>query len=32
MKKQFLLMAVAAMFSITAVHAQGGAGQRMTPE
>ncbi|MEO7306074.1 MAG: hypothetical protein ABIR78_04050 [Ferruginibacter sp.] len=32
MKKQFVLMAVAAMFSITALHAQGGGGQRQTPE
>jgi len=32
MKKQLVLMAFAAMFSITAVHAQGGGGQRMTPE
>ena len=32
MKKQFVLMAIAAMFSITAVNAQGGGGQRMTPE
>ena len=34
MKKQFLLMVLAAMFSITAVNAQGGGGggQRMTPE
>lgn len=31
MKKQFVLMVVAALFSITAVNAQGG-GQRMTPE
>lgn len=30
MKKQLVLMVMAAMFSITAVHAQGG--QRMTPE
>jgi periplasmic protein CpxP/Spy len=32
MKKQLVLMAFAAMFSITAVHAQGGGGQRQTPE
>ncbi|MEP7106439.1 MAG: hypothetical protein ABI760_00625 [Ferruginibacter sp.] len=32
MKKQFVLMAVAALLSITAVNAQGGGGQRMTPE
>ena len=32
MKKQLVLMAFAAMFSITAVNAQGGGGQRMTPE
>src|SRR6478735_4069429 len=33
MKKQFGLMVMAAMFSITAVNAQGGGGgQRMTPE
>ena len=32
MKKQFVLMAFAAMFSITAVNAQGGGGQRMSPE
>jgi periplasmic protein CpxP/Spy len=32
MKKQFVLMAFAAMFSITAANAQGGGGQRMTPE
>ena len=33
MKKQFVLMAIAAMFSITAVNAQGGGGgQRQTPE
>jgi hypothetical protein len=32
MKKQLVLMAIAAMFSITAVNAQGGGGQRMTPE
>jgi hypothetical protein len=32
MKKQLVLMAIAAMFSITAVHAQGGGGPRMTPE
>jgi periplasmic protein CpxP/Spy len=32
MKKQFLLMAFAAMLSITAANAQGGGGQRMTPE
>lgn len=31
MKKQLVLMVIAAMFSITAVNAQGG-GQRMTPE
>lgn len=31
MKKQFLLMVMAATFGITAVHAQGG-GQRQTPE
>lgn len=32
MKKQLVLMAFAAMFSITAANAQGGGGQRMTPE
>jgi acyl-CoA reductase-like NAD-dependent aldehyde dehydrogenase len=32
MKKQLLLVVIAAMFSITAVNAQGGGGQRMTPE
>jgi protein CpxP len=32
MKKQLVLMAIAAMFSITAVNAQGGGGPRMTPE
>jgi periplasmic protein CpxP/Spy len=32
MKKQLVLMAIAAMFSITAVNAQGGGGQRVTPE
>ena len=32
MKKQLVLVAIAAMFSITAVNAQGGGGQRMTPE
>ncbi|MBK6378843.1 MAG: hypothetical protein IPF72_03510 [Chitinophagaceae bacterium] len=32
MKKQIGLMVIAAMFSITAVNAQGGGGQRMTPE
>ncbi len=32
MKKQFGLMVLAAMFSITLVNAQGGGGQRMTPE
>ncbi|HEX2684683.1 MAG TPA: hypothetical protein VHL77_12150 [Ferruginibacter sp.] len=32
MKKQLVLVAFAAMFSITAVNAQGGGGQRMTPE
>jgi hypothetical protein len=32
MKKQLVLMAIAAMFSITAVNAQGGGGQRQTPE
>ena len=32
MKKQLILMAFAAMFSITAANAQGGGGQRMTPE
>jgi hypothetical protein len=32
MKKQLVLMAIAAMFSITAVNAQGGGGQRMKPE
>lgn len=32
MKKQIVLMAIAAMFSITAVNAQGGGGQRQTPE
>jgi hypothetical protein len=32
MKKQVVLMVMAAMFSITAANAQGGGGQRMTPE
>jgi hypothetical protein len=32
MKKQLVLMAFAAMFSITAVNAQGGGGMRQTPE
>ena len=32
MKKQLVLMAFAAMFSVTAVNAQGGGGQRMSPE
>jgi len=32
MKKQFVLMIVAALFSITMVCAQGGGGQRQTPE
>jgi hypothetical protein len=32
MKKQLVLMAMAAMFSISLVNAQGGGGQRMTPE
>jgi periplasmic protein CpxP/Spy len=32
MKKQLGLMVMAAMFSITVVNAQGGGGQRMTPE
>lgn len=32
MKKQFVLMVFAALFSITAVNAQGGGGQRQTPE
>ena len=32
MKKQLVLMVIAAMFSITAVNAQGGGGQRMTAE
>ena len=32
MKKQLVLVVMAAMFSITAVNAQGGGGQRMTPE
>jgi periplasmic protein CpxP/Spy len=32
MKKQLVLMAFAAMFSITTANAQGGGGQRMTPE
>lgn len=32
MKKQFVLMLFAAIFSITAVNAQGGGGQRQTPE
>ena len=32
MKKQFLLMAFAAMFSITAFAQGGGGGQRMSPE
>ena len=32
MKKQIVLMVMAALFSITAVNAQGGGGQRQTPE
>jgi hypothetical protein len=32
MKKQLVLMAIATIFSFTAVNAQGGGGQRMTPE
>jgi hypothetical protein len=32
MKKQFVLMAFTAIFSTTAANAQGGGGQRMTPE
>lgn len=32
MKKQFVLMAIAAVFSFSAVNAQGGGGQRMTTE
>ena len=32
MKKQFVLMFFAAIFGFTAVNAQGGGGQRMTPE
>ena len=32
MKKQLVLMVMAAMFSITVANAQGGGGQRMTPE
>jgi periplasmic protein CpxP/Spy len=32
MKKQFVLMVFAALFSLTAVNAQGGGGQRQTPE
>ena len=32
MKKQLVLMVMAAAFSITAVNAQGGGGQRQTPE
>ena len=32
MKKQLVLMAFAAMFSITVVNAQGGGGMRQTPE
>lgn len=32
MKKQFVLMVMAAVFSITIVNAQGGGGQRQTPE
>ena len=32
MKKQWVLMAMAAVLSITAVNAQGGGGQRMTAE
>lgn len=32
MKKQFVMVVMAAMFSITAVKAQGSGGQRMTPE
>lgn len=32
MKKQIVLMTMAALFSITAVNAQGGGGQRQTPE
>jgi len=32
MKKQFILMLFAAIFSLTAANAQGGGGQRQTPE
>ncbi|MBC7889945.1 MAG: hypothetical protein H7Z13_18875 [Ferruginibacter sp.] len=32
MKKQFVLMVFAAIFSFTSVNAQGGGGQRQTPE
>lgn len=32
MKRQFVLMLFAAIFSLTAVNAQGGGGQRQTPE
>jgi periplasmic protein CpxP/Spy len=32
MKKQFVLMLFAAIFSLTAANAQGGGGQRQTPE
>lgn len=32
MKKQIVLLVLAAMFSIAMVNAQGGGGQRMTPE
>jgi len=32
MKKQFVLMLFAAIFSFTTIHAQGGGGQRQTPE
>ena len=32
MKKQLVLVAIAAMFSISTANAQGGGGQRMTPE
>ncbi len=32
MKKQFVLMLFAAIFSLANVHAQGGGGQRQTPE
>ena len=32
MKKQFILMLFAAMFSLTAANAQGGGGQRQKPE